>query len=57
MGLEQGKAIGLQQGKLAGKIETANNLLAMGIDIKSIAKATNLSVQEIQALKVKIEKK
>ena len=42
-GLQQGKAIGFVE----GKIETARNLLSMGLSIDDIIKATGLSKQEI----------
>ncbi|MEZ7892965.1 MAG: hypothetical protein QMC67_14580 [Candidatus Wallbacteria bacterium] len=43
--------IGMQKGKLEGKLETAANLLAIGIDIKTIAKATGLTEKEITNIK------
>ena len=42
-GLQQGKSLGL----IEGKIETARNLLSMGLSIDDIIKATGLSKQEI----------
>ena len=50
-GIQQGIQQGLQQGKslgfVEGKIETARNLLSMGLSIDDIIKATGLSKQEI----------
>jgi len=50
-GIQQGIQQGLQQGKslgfIEGKIETARNLLSMGLSIDDIIKATGLSKQEI----------
>ena len=34
----------------SGKLETARNLLTMGLSIEDIVKATDLTVQEIKAL-------
>lgn len=45
-GIVEGKSLGLAEGKL----ETAKNLLQLGLSIEDIAKATGLTVQEIQAL-------
>ena len=41
----------LGSAKLAGIKKVANNMLAMNLDIKMIAKATGLSEQEINALR------
>ncbi|MFC1238189.1 Rpn family recombination-promoting nuclease/putative transposase [Treponema vincentii] len=49
-GETRGKFLGLAEGKLEGKLETARNLRTMGLSIENIAKATGLSIQEIQAL-------
>ena len=45
-GIEQGISLGSRQAKL----ETARNLLTMGLSIKDIVKATGLSMQEVKAL-------
>ena len=47
IGMQKGEQIGM----LKGKLETAANLLAIGIDIKTIAKATGLTEKEIKNLK------
>ncbi len=41
---------GLKQGKLEYKLSVAKKLLAMGLEIKSIEKATGLTTEEIQRL-------
>ena len=40
----------LEEGKKQGKIETAKELLKMGIEIETIAKATGLKKEEIEKL-------
>lgn len=45
-GLEQG----LQQGLEQGKVEAARNFKTLGVDLKTIAKATGLSMEQIEAL-------
>ena len=51
IGIQQGIQQGIRQGKslglIEGKIETARNLLSMGLSIDDIIKATGLSKQEI----------
>ena len=42
---------GKEEGKAEGKAETAKNLLALGVDFATIAKATGLTEEEILALK------
>ena len=48
---ERGIAEGLIQGKTAGIIETAKNMLADNLDIDTIIKYTGLTKKEIEALK------
>ena len=50
-GREQGKAEGREQGKHAATIAIAKSLLADGVNISLIAKATGLSEVEIQKLR------
>lgn len=54
-GLEQGRiegeAVGRTKGREEGKVETARNLLALGVDIETISKATGLDAGEIEALR------
>jgi predicted transposase/invertase (TIGR01784 family) len=47
---EKGKKEGIEIGEKKGKIETAINLLNMGIDIEKIIKATGLKREEIEAM-------
>ena len=50
-GMQQGMQLGRQEGKHAATIEIAKNLLADGVNISLIAKATCLSEVEIQKLR------
>ncbi len=50
IGIEVGEKRGEKKGEKKGKIETAINLLKMGIDIDTIVKATGLSTEEIEKL-------
>jgi len=54
-GLEKGLQKGIQKGREEGKkekaIEIAKNLLNLGLDIESISKTTDLSVEEIKNIK------
>ena len=45
-GLERGKSLGSRQAKL----ETAKNLLHIGLSVENIAQATGLSQAEVEAL-------
>ena len=47
---EEGLTEGLEKGKHNAKIETAKNLLAMGLSIEQISIATGLTVDKIQGL-------
>ena len=49
-GVEEGISQGIFQGSQQAKIETAKNLLSMSLSIENIAKATGLSIKEIQTL-------
>ncbi|MGP1445377.1 Rpn family recombination-promoting nuclease/putative transposase [Treponema sp.] len=65
-GVERGKSLGLAEGEARGKslglaegeargsrqkaLETARNLLVIGLSIENIAKATGLTVQEVETL-------
>ena len=61
-GVERGKSLGLAEGEARGKslglaegsrqkaLETAHNLLVIGLSIENIAKATGLTVQEVETL-------
>ena len=66
LGLAEGKSLGLAEGEVRGKLlglvegevrgsrqkafETARNLLVIGLSIENIAKATGLTVQEVETL-------
>ena len=49
-GEERGISIGLSQGAHQKAIETAKNLLSIGLSQKQIAAVTGLSVEEIEKL-------
>ena len=49
-GLQQGKKEGLAEGEYNAKIETAKNLLVMGLSVEQISKATGLSIEEVKSL-------
>ena len=50
IGVEQGFQQGLQQGVERGKIETARELKALGIDLETIAKCTGIDIDKIPSL-------
>lgn len=50
-GLAEGKAEGLAEGKAKEKTATAKRLLSMGLSVEDIAKATSLSVEQVEAIK------
>ena len=50
-GLEQGLAQGLEQGDRDRAIKIAREMLADGMHVDKIAKYTDLSVEEIEALR------
>ena len=54
LGLAEGKSLGLAEGKVRGSrqkaLETARNLLVIGLSIENIAKATGLTIQEVETL-------
>ena len=55
IGIQQGMQQGIQQGFSNGayqaKLETAKNLLQIGLSIENISKATGLSKAELAAIK------
>ena len=51
-GLAEGKAEGLAEGKAKEKTATAKRLLIMGLSVEDIAKATSLSVEQVEAIEV-----
>ena len=50
-GLVQGRSEGIAQGSYQTKLETAKNLLGLGLSIENIAQATGLSQAEVEAIK------
>jgi len=50
-GLVKGKEEGIKEGVKKGKIETAKNLISLGLNIEIIRNATGLSVSEIEDLR------
>ena len=51
----EGKAEGLAEGKAKEKTATAKRLLSMGLSVEDIAKATSLSVEQVEAIKAEQE--
>ena len=49
-GIKYGISIGLSQGVQQAKLETAKNLLSIGLSQNQIAQVTGLSVEEIKKL-------
>ena len=49
-GLERGKSLGLAEGSRQAKLETAKNLIGIGLSVDNIAKATGLSKEEVEKL-------
>ena len=50
-GISQGRSEGIAQGSYQTKLETAKNLLDLGLSIENIAQATGLSKQEVEEIK------
>lgn len=48
-GIQRGKQEGLKEGLHQKAIETAKNLLNIGLSIDKIAKATGLTIEEVQS--------
>ena len=55
VGLVEGEAIGIAKGEAMGvtnaNTATAKRLLSMGFNVQDIAKATSLSIEQVEALK------
>ena len=49
-GMQKGRAEGIAEGKKLEKLDTARNLKSLGVPIETIAKATGLSMEEIETL-------
>ena len=52
LGLDEGKKLGLDEGKTEMASSIAQNLIAMRMPEDDIAKATGLSIDQVQALAV-----
>ncbi len=48
--LKEGEAKGFSEGSYLAKLETAKNLLELGLSIENIARATGLTEREIEQL-------
>ncbi len=51
IGFAEGKDVGLVEGEAKEKLATAKRLLSMGFNVQDIAKATSLSIEQVEALK------
>ena len=49
-GVERGKSLGLAEGSHQAKLETAKNLIGMGLSVDNIAKATGLTKEDVEAI-------
>ena len=52
-GRQAGMQVGREQGFTEGVMQTAKNLLDIGLSVENISKATGLSCNEIEKLKIK----
>ena len=50
IGLERGLEQGLERGAYQNKLETAKNLLSMGLPSEQVAQGTNLPLDVVQGL-------
>ena len=53
-GRAEGMAQGKAEGKAEGRVETARNLLQMGLELDKISQATQLSLDEIKTIKARM---
>ena len=51
IGLVEGEAIGMAKGENNANLATAKRLFSMGLTVQDIAKATSLSIEQVEALK------
>ena len=51
---KRGREAGRIEGKEEGITETARNLIALGVDVETVARATGLSFDEIEALRTRV---
>ena len=50
VGLQQGLQQGIERGAYQNKLETAKNLLSMGLSSEQVAQGTNLPLDVVQGL-------
>ena len=55
IGEQRGISIGEQRGRIEAKLDTAKNLLDMGLSLAQVAQGTGLSIEEIKELQQKME--
>ena len=55
VGILEGKQEGISEGSYQARLETAKNLIDMGLSIENIAKATGLAQKEVEKLQPKSE--
>lgn len=55
-GKAEGKAEGRTEGNLEAKTAIAKNLLRLGMDVATVAKATELGEETVEALRREIER-
>lgn len=51
---DEGKKLGIDEGKIEGKFEIAKNMLKKGTDVQFVAEVTGLSTDEVVSLKKKM---
>ena len=51
LGLAEGKSLGFAEGSHQKALETAKNLLQLGLSVENIAQATGLTSAEVEAIK------
>ena len=51
VGLQQGLEQGLERGAYETKLETARNLIAMGLSVEQVAQGTGLPLELVQGLR------
>ena len=54
-GIEQGREEGREEGEHQKALETARNLLKMGLIIEQIAQATGLDVEEVTKIQTQLD--
>ena len=50
IGIEKGEKLGIEKGEKIAKVETAKNLLKIGLTVDQIAQATGLSIEDVSNL-------